>query len=186
MTHDDAQKRIARFIDDVVLPRANPLPGVPAELRGEWSSGDGWFSWIAVPSPITEKDLDAIEHNIGTTLPPLFRAYFLYKQILDGDCGIVRLPDMMPPAPIGNLKSQMAVFSDCRSRQHHALLPFANDGNDGGPICFKTDEPTTSGDYPIYFTDHERLADPTYSGERRWDSFEQLIDVLEVDILSHR
>lgn len=185
MPVSDPQKRIAHFIDEVVLPRANPLPGVPPELRGAWSSDDGWFSWIAIPSPISVKDWNVFEQSIGVVFPPLFRAYFLYKQILDGDYGFVRLPDMSPPDPLDNLKSQMAVFFDCKSLQHHALLPFGQDGNDGGPLCFKTDEPTPEGDYPIYFTDHELLADPAYSGERRWNSFEHLIDELEAHILSY-
>ena len=181
----DARKRIAHFIDEVVLPRANPLPAVPPELRGTWSSDDGWYSWIAIPSPISAKDWSDFEQSVGFDLPPLFREYFLYKQILDGDYGLVRLPDMSPPDPLDNLRAQTAVLFECECLRHQALLPFGQDGNDGGPICFKVDEPTPDGDYPILFTDHESLADPAYPGERRWDSFEHLIDVLEADILSY-
>lgn len=129
--------------------------------------------------------MESLEQYSGVSLPPLFRDYFLYKQILDGDRGIIRLPDMTPPDPLANLKSQMAVVHDCRALQQHSLLPFGQDGNNGGPICFKTDEPTTNGDYPIYVTDHERLSDLSYSGERRWNSFEHLLDEIQADILSY-
>ncbi len=176
---------MAYFIDEVVLPRANPLPGVPHDLRGEWSSGDGWYSWIAVPSLLTEKDLDAVEQTMGVKMPALFREYFLYKQILAADFGIVRLPKMMPPDPLANLKAQMAMLFQFKCLQDHALLPFGQYGNDGGPICFKFDEPNVDGDYPIYFTDHHLLSDKSYSGEKRWESFEELIDVIESNFLSY-
>ena len=188
MTSSETLDRIAHFIDDVVLPRLNPLPGVPVELRGDWSSGDGWYSWIAIDSPVSDDDMNDIERDAGISLPPLFRAYFLYKQMLDGDYGLVRLPDMDPSDPLGNLRSQIAVSSDpnCPALSQNNLLPFGQDGNDGGPICFKTDQPTDDGDFPVYFADHELLSDPSYSGKRVWDTFGQLLKAIETDILSYR
>lgn len=178
------KESIASFIDEVVLPNAGPLPVVPPELRGDPFLDDGWFLWIAVPSLVTEEDLDNLERQFRVRLPPLFREYFLYKQILDGDFGIVRVPDMTPPDPLANLRSQMSEFLNCEVLQNHALLPFAQDGNDGGPICFKIDEPTSNDDYPIYFTDHELLRRPGYSGEKRWDSFEHLLDDIRASTLA--
>jgi len=179
------QERIRHFIDDIVLPRANPLPGVPEELRGDWSSDDGWYSWKAIPSPVSWNDLAALEQRFGIKFPPLFSAYFLYKQILDGDYGIVRMPDMRPPSPLQELESQMMIYFKSPSLQAHNLIPFGQDGNDGGPICFKTDLPTPEGDYPVYFTDHERLSDSKYAGEERWGSFESLITAIEADMISY-
>lgn len=183
---EDVEKRIAHFVDDVVMPCANPLPNVPPNLQGDWKSGDGWTSWIAVPSSVNNDDLNAVEHQFRVRLPPLFRAYFLYKQVLDGDFGIVRLPNMTPPDLLGDLRRQMAIASELPALRENSLLPFGRDGNDGGPICFKTDEPNAQGDFPIYFADHELLADSAYRGERRWDSFEHLIDDIQTDILSRK
>jgi len=180
-----AQERIRHFIDEVVLPRANPLPGVPEELRGDWSSDDGWYSWKAVASPVTESELGNLGQRFGIVLPPLLSAYFLYKQILDGDFGIVRMPDMWPPNPLCQLEDQMKVYLEFESLQRNNLIPFAQEGNDGGPICFKADLPTSQGDYPLYFTDHERLSDSSYAGEERWGSFELLLDAIEADMLSY-
>lgn len=184
MVESDHKEIIVSLIDEVVLPNAGPLPGVPPDLRGDPFLDDDWFYWTAVPSPVTADDLDDLEQQYRVSLPPLFREYFLYKQILDGDFGIVRMPDMCPPDPLASLKSQMSEFSNCEALQNHALLPFAQDGNDGGPICFKTDEPTLYGDYPVYFTDHELLLRPTYSGEKCWDSFEHLIGDIRASILA--
>ena len=107
--------------------------------------------------------------------------------MLDGDYGLVRLPDMQPSDPLASLRSQIAIAADpnCPALTQHKLLPFGQDGNDGGPICFKTDQPTEAGDFPIYFADHELLSDPSYSGKRVWDSFEHLLVAIESDILSY-
>ena len=185
MSPSEAQEYIAYFIDEVVMPRANPLPGVPPELRGTWSSADGWFSWIAVPSPVTEDDLDSLEKRVGAKLPTLFRAYFLYKLILDGDFSLASLPAMHPENPLAELESQIAIVTDCSWLSEQSFLPIGQDGNDGGPICFKTVEPTPTGDYPIYFADHERLGDLNYAGERRWTSFAELLYSIEADILAY-
>ena len=122
--------KIKYFIDEIILPRANPLPGVPEHLRDEWNQED-WYSWIAIDSPIKKEDINEIERQLNVQFPKLFRDYFLYKQILDGDYGLVRLPDMEPDNPIEGLKSEVSLFFEYEMFQKNSLLPFAQDGNDG-------------------------------------------------------
>ena len=176
--------KIKYFIDEIVLPRANPLPGVPEHLRGDWNQGD-WYSWIAIDSPVKKEDLNKIEREIKVQFPKLFSDYFLYKQILDGDYGLIRLPDMTPDDPMEGLRSEISLYSEYELFQRNSLLPFAQDGNDGGPLCFKFSEPNSKGDYPIYFVDHGCMTDPNYLGEKRWDSFEDLLDFIVKDTLSY-
>ncbi len=100
---------------------------------------------------------------------------------------IVRLPDMDLSDPLEDLRSQIAVSSapHCPALAQNNLLPFGQDGNDGGPKCFKTDQPTGAGDYPVYFADHKHLSDPSHSVKRVWNSFAHLLNAIEADILSY-
>ena len=176
--------KIKYFIDEIILPRANPLPGVPEHLRGDWNQDD-WYSWIAIDSPVKDEDLDEIEVKLNIKFPGLFRDYFLYKQIIDGDYGIVCLPDMLPENPLKELRSEVSMFLEDEFFKINSLLPFGRDGNDGGPLCFKIDQPTSQGDYPIYFVDHSYMNIPNYSCEKKWESFESLIEFIIKDKLSY-
>jgi len=176
---------IIRFIDEVVLPRANPLPDVPVELRDGQYESDGWYSWIAKPSSISESELDEISGGFGFSFPKLFKDYFLYKEILDGDMGIVRLPKIIANDPLSELRKEVALYHEFEIFSRVSLVPFAEGANDGGPFCFKIDEPNEEGDFPIYFIDHECLNRAGYCGVKQWDSFRSLLQAAESDILSY-
>lgn len=83
---------MVRFIDDVLLPRIVEAPDVPAELRADPEDASEWSEWIAVESAVTGEDLDGVE--AGVRMPEVYRQYFLYRQILDGDLGLVQMPDV--------------------------------------------------------------------------------------------
>src|SRR5262245_15401963 len=88
------QYRIRRFVDEAFLPRAVTIAvGPPREMIDGEPVGDGWVPWKAVESPVTDEDIADLEAAIGAPLPPLFRAYLMYKCLLMTDFGMVRLPE---------------------------------------------------------------------------------------------
>ncbi len=176
---------MTRFIDEIVLPRRNPLPGLPPEYRADPSCSDEWSDWKIFESSVTDDDWSQLEREAGFRLPTLLQEYYRYKVIMDGDFGLVRLADMRPDTPLRELAANLRMLhqEDCLKRS--SLAPFAEDGNDGGPICFKFDQPTEDGDYPIYFVEHGLMRDPSYRGERRWGSFAELIDEIEKNFLAY-
>jgi len=180
------EEKIIRFVDNVVLPNASPLPGVPEELRDGNYASEGWYSWTAIPSTINNDDLNIISDQIGFRFPQLFKEYFAYKVILDGDFGLVRFPDMSPSDVLKGLRTQLELYYQFEFFKDASLVPFAQEGNDGGPLCFKIDEPTEDGDFPIYFIDHERLKEDGYKGVKRWDSFSGMLQDIEADIMRYR
>ncbi len=178
--------RITRFVDEILLPRQSPTVGVPPELRPDPSHTDEWSRWIAIDSPVTKSDLNALQTEFGVVLPRLYLDYFQYKQIFDGDHGLVRFPDMRPPDPLSDLRHTLSVYQDFFiNTKRCRYIPFAEDGNDGGPLCFNLDEPTADGDFAVYFVDHELFRDPSYLGERWYDGFADLILAVERDRLSY-
>ncbi|WP_064792363.1 SMI1/KNR4 family protein [Shewanella woodyi] len=177
--------RIKTFVDDFILPRKGPLPGLPEKFRENPDNGEEWDDWIEVASCVTNQDLDAIEERFETTLPHLLKLYLKYKIIFDGDFGIYRFPDMTPANPLKNLISQIDVINQSSFFKAHKLLPFAQDGNDGGPICFKYDEDGIEKGFPIYFVDYDLIHNRDYEGEIIYESFIQLIDAIERNMQSY-
>lgn len=178
--------RIVRFVDEILLPRRNLAVGVPSSLRPDPDNQDEWSDWVAIDSTVTVSDLLDLQSKFQISLPSLYLDYFRYKQIYDGDQGIIRLPDMKPPDALADLRK---LISFCREHfagtKRERYVAFADDGNDGGPLCFNLDEPTSDDDFAVYFVDHELLGDASYAGERWYDGFASVLLAIEQDRLSY-
>lgn len=175
----DADLRIKKFVDEFILPSKRPLPGLRPEHRMNPNNGEEWDDWIEVESPVVESDLKAMEVKYGFTFPELLKSYFKYKIIFDGDFGLYRFPDMTPDKPLDGLESQISVVDDFPKFHENQLIPFAQDGNDGGPICFKYSQDAIANGFPIYFVDHELFNRQDYDGELIHDSFMDLLQAIE-------
>lgn len=174
---------IKHFVDTVILPNANPLPDVPEEYRGEWSSDDGWYEWKAVDSPVTEDELGELENQYSVILPSLLKEYFLYKQILDGDIEQIRLPDMAVSAPLKGLDDLLSMHEEYPLLKEKKLFPFAYDGNDGGLMCFMSSEEVDKS--PIYFVDHSYLNKTDHQPQAEWISFSHMLQSIEEKVKSY-
>lgn len=180
------QQRIRYFIDEIFLPNAITVwPGQPPKEMedGPWGEG-GWWCWKPCESPVTAGDILELEEKIGAPLPPLFRAWFMYKCVLMTDFGWIRLPDVISDDPfqwmwlnVEMMDSQAEYF---RGRN---IVPFADDGNDAGPVCFDLTRPLPDGDYPVLLFDHEMLDRPDYKGIEIAASFSDLLQKIEDGIL---
>ncbi len=181
----ETESLIRKFVDEVVLPRKRPLPGLPDLYRKNPGNGEEWDDWIELGSTVTHDDFSSVEEKFNIVLPEPLKAYFEYKVIFDGDFGIYRFPDMRPNKPLDNLISEIELMNDLAFFKKNKLVPFAQDGNDGGPVCFKFNEESVEKGFPIYFTDHELLNHPDYEGELLFDSFVQFIEAIEKDMKSY-
>jgi hypothetical protein len=182
---EETLHRIHHFVDKVFLPRAVMIrPSVPAAMVDGSPNSDGWVPWKAIESPVTDEDISLFEGNIGATLPPLFRAYLMYKCLLMTDFGIVRLPEIPADYPLEPFGQLLGLLEDNSNLRHRRLVPFAQDGNDAGPLCFDVGRRLPDGDCPVLLMDHELYDQPDYSGLVLAGSFAELLDRIEKDMLS--
>jgi hypothetical protein len=178
------QQRIKRFVDVFLAKGVRIAPRVPPDMVAGPSRDGDWTPWKAVDSPVDEEDVRRVEGVLGVALPPLFRAYLMHQCLLMTDFGIIRLPQTPSDRPLDEMLGYVRVFVEEPYWGRHGYVPFAYDGNDGGPMCFDTKRPSPENDYPVVFVDHERALQMSYTGEQRWDSFAALLDSLEGDLLS--
>ena len=181
----DPLEYVRQFVDEVAIPRRNPLPGVPESFRVDPSDDSEWTEWLAMPSPVTDRQLDAIESEFQILMPSVLREYFSHIQLLDGDFGMISMPHMRPPDPLSDLRHQIEIVNSHDIFQRRSMLPFAQDGNDGGPLCFQCANDTRVLDAPVFFLDHELLNNDTYQGERRWNSFVEMLTAVAEDLISY-
>jgi hypothetical protein len=182
---DDAQRRIRHFVDEVFLPRAVLIcPAVPPDMVDGPPDEEGWVPWKPVSSPVTDADILAVERVIGAPLPPLFRAWLMYKCLIMTDLGGVRLPETPANRPLHPFRQYVGIMDSQPYFRPRRVVPFASDGNDVGPLCFDLSRPLPDGDYPVVLFDHELLGRPEYNGVPFADSFAALLDRVEADMRS--
>jgi hypothetical protein len=178
-------QRIERFVR-VFLDHqgSNPTVDAPADMVAGPPDTSGWIPWQPVDSPVTDQDIARLEKQAGTPFPPLFRAYLMYKCLLMTQFNPVVLPETPSNAPLQKLKRLLKLIRDDPFFKQNGYIPFGQDANGAGPVCFDTKHPSVDQDYPVVVVDHDRMGNPGYTGERRWDSFASLLDVMEADMLS--
>lgn len=179
MSAESPQLRIDRFIKVFLSSVAPYAPGVPDEMRDGPDDREGWCAWKPVASPVTQDMMQELEDSIGVPLPPLFKAYLTNKCLLMTDFGMLSLPEMRPDEPLEEFQGYLGLYQPGSYWRTQKLLPFGEDGDATGPICFDISQPTVDGDYPVVFVDRERTRQPGYRGEKRWDSFAQMLDAVE-------
>lgn len=92
----------------------------------------------------------------GKELPPSFQRWYASMFTLDLDCSIIRLPINPSNAPGTGLLRQIMPESPWWTRPLElGLLPFGNDGNDEGPLCFDTRNGGDPDHWPITFWVHD-------------------------------
>lgn len=60
-------------------------PGkLPDAMRDDSiSPSDDWIGWKAIPSTVTDADLNALERETGLPFPPLYREFLRYRHFVD-------------------------------------------------------------------------------------------------------
>jgi len=133
---------------------------VPPEMRVGEVDHWGWVEWRVMPSAVTPADVDALEEEIGHTLPPSFRAYLMARAHLL-DFGTRRFNNQLllfglpTRDPLGGLRD---LLGECPAFLRAGLIPFGDFGDGWGPLCFDTHRRGPDGECPILWLDHEDLA----------------------------
>lgn len=170
---------ITTYVDAALAQRRRldlmRLPGkLPDSMRDDSiSPSDDWFGWKAIPSTVTELDLNALERETGLPFPPLYREFLRYRHFVDlTNCG-VRFERHFPGSWANALR-QLYFQSWRRERiVDVGLLPFGSESlMDSGPVCFDIKRRDASGDCPVVFWDHgwvgtEKEIRPMFSSSAR-------------------
>lgn len=184
LTSAENLERIKRFVS-VFLERCTDVsPVVPEAMRAGPSDSEGWTPWKAVDSTASEREVLQLEEAVGHQFPPLFRAYLLHRCLLMTEFFVV-LPEIPSDAPLEKLKEYLSLWDTDSFFKNQSLLPFGYDPDGAGPICFDVSSENADGDYPIVRVDRGLTKADSYRGERIAESFSDLIDDIEAELLSY-
>lgn len=138
---------------------------------------EGYFEWALIKGTLTLEDYRKVEDKYNMRLPLNFKEWHRQYFFCDGDCSIVRLPCSVPTRPL----QEVIECLDWHVPEQLiplGLIPFANEGNDTGPLVFDTRNQSDSSDYPIRVYDHEYMGDLEGLSEIIFSSFNKLIECL--------
>lgn len=138
---------------------------------------EGWVAWKPLPGTLSEDDYRKIEEEYNVRFPKSFvdwhRAYFF----LDGDCSLLRLPVSSPTQPLKDLKQALSWYVPERLIPQ-GLYPFADEGNDTGPLVFDGRIPPADDEFPIRVYDHEYGGDLAGLSKIIFSSFAKLLECI--------
>ena len=175
----DAVEKFFRAYYACFAPQRIPLsPTTPREMLARVEpDNSGYVEWRLTPQGDKAVDLAPLETVVGIPLPPSFKAWFTRYYTLDMDCSIVRLPECPSNNPLGPLKVIMtASHAFSTIPRQLGLIPFGEESNDVGPLCFDARQPKTDGEWPIVYWDHELDTKPRAIGPTIFSNFEKLIE----------
>jgi SMI1/KNR4 family protein SUKH-1 len=162
-------------------------PGkLPDEMRdSSIAPCDDWVGWRAIPSTVTDADLDALERETGLTYPPLYRDFLQYLHFVD----LTERGLRFEPHRCHDWRETLrAAYFRSWLRERIldvGLLPFGSEAMmDAGPACFDTRRRMADGDCAVVFWDHEwvgtdKEVQPMFSSSRKM--FECLALIASVD-----
>ncbi|OEJ99843.1 SMI1/KNR4 family protein [Roseivirga misakiensis] len=150
---------------------------VPKEMIQSKIDEDGWYEWKILPGRLTIEDYQKIENHFNVVLPENFIEWHRRYFFEDGDCSIIRLPSSLPTRPLEYLRNIL----DWHIPQKlipQGLVPFADEGNDTGPLVFDLRGQLEKKDFPIRVYDHEYQGDLDGLSEIIFSSFNKLLECL--------
>lgn len=117
---------------------------------------DDWIGWKAVPSTVTDKDLDSLEKEMMLLYPPLYKEILKYLHFLGLTEYGVRFSRHLSDDWLNVLRKSYFQSWDKSRIVDIGLIPFGDETfMDAGPVCFDTRQRTKNGDCPIVYWDHE-------------------------------
>jgi hypothetical protein len=123
--------------------------------------------------------VEDLEKEYGVWYPEAFKQWFGMYYTLNMDCGMVRLPECPSNDPLRNLRGYwtcsmgMALFAE-------GFLPFGEEGNDSGPLCFDVRTPNQC---PVVYYEHELSPKhPKAFSAPIFSSFDKMIECVVVSL----
>ncbi len=150
---------------------------IPKEMMVSVVDDEGWYEWKPMKGLLKVDDYRSIEKRFGATLPDNFINWHKKYFFADGDCSIVRLPESMPTKPLEKVIRNLDWYI-AEQLIPHGLIPFADEGNDVGPLVFDTRNQTAKIDYPIRIYDHSYMGDLKGLSDVIFSSFERMVECL--------
>jgi hypothetical protein len=133
-------------------------PGnLPHSMRDDSvPSSDDWVGWKAIPSTVTNAQLNALEEETGLAFPPHYREFLCYQHFVGlTERGLRFEPHLCDEWAIALRKLYFQSWRRDRILDV-GLLPFGSESlMDAGPVCFDTRCRTSSGDCPVVYWDHD-------------------------------
>jgi hypothetical protein len=113
-----------------------------------------WVGWKAIPSTVTDSQLDALETSLRVKYPPLYREFLKYKHFYELG-GLLRFIEHPIDHWEKELRESYRAWDPLRI-VGIGLIPFGDETfMDAGPACFDTRHRGADGDCPVVFWDHE-------------------------------
>ena len=150
---------------------------IPKEMMLTSVDNDGYFEWKLLKGTLTVEDYKKVEEKFKIAFPNDFIEWHKQYFFLDGDCSIIRLPSSLPTQPLKEVIDNLDWYI-AEQLIPLGLIPFANEGNDAGPLVFDTRNSNNKNDFPIRVYDHEYGGDLEGLSEIIFSSFSKLIECL--------
>lgn len=150
---------------------------VPKEMMQGPVDESGWYNWKVIPGTLSNTDYETVEKKFNINFPSNFIEWHRRCFFVDCDCSIVRLPNSLPTKPLDALITNLD-WHIPEQLIPQGLIPFADEGNDAGPLVFDTRNQSGKTDFPIRVYDHEFGGDLEGLSEVIFSSFDKMIECL--------
>ena len=152
-------------------------PNFPIEMMASKVDSSGWLDWRPLKGTLTERDYRKMEEKFGVIFPKSFINWHKSFFFFGGDCSLLRLPTSTPTEPLGAIEFNLNWFIP-EQLIPHKLYPFADEGNDTGPLVFDGRKPIFNNEFPIRVYDHEYGGELDGLSEIIFSSFTKLLQCL--------
>lgn len=150
---------------------------VPREMMQSDIDKEGWYEWKLLPGTLEVEDYKKIESHYNVILPDNFIEWHRRYFFEDGDCSIIRLPSSTPTRPLKEISKNLD-WHIPKQLIPLGLIPFAEEGNDTGPLVFDSRGISSRTDFPIRVYDHEYHGDLNGLSDIIFSSFDKLLECL--------
>ncbi len=149
----------------------------PVEMKASEKDAEGWLEWKLLKGTLQASHYHQIEKRFGVLFPESFIDWHRSYYFLEGDCSIIRLPVSSPTQPLHDLKQRLD-WPTAKRLIAQQLYPFADEGNDTGPLVFDGREERAGNEFPIRVYDHEFCGEPEGLTPVVFSSFPKLLECL--------
>lgn len=150
---------------------------VPKTMMASGIDKEGWYEWKLLSGTLAVDDYKKVETKFGVALPDNFIEWHRRYFFADCDCSIVRLPHSLPTQPLKEIIDNLNWHIPAQLIPI-GLIPFADEGNDAGPLVFDTRNQIGRKDFPIRVYDHEYGGELAGLSEIVFSSFGKMLECL--------
>ena len=125
---------------------------MPLEMLTSEQDKDGWVEWKLIDGTYTVNDYREIENKYDIRLPQSFIDWHKAFHFFDCSSPFLYLPNSLPNNQLRDITQNLDWAGELIKQN---IYPFANEGNDTGPLVFDARESNIDNEFPIRVYDHE-------------------------------